>query len=157
MTTNDYTDAYPFLSDNGRVVWRGRSGPGDTWELFLYDGSDVIQLTDNSYDEGDYRISADGSVTWQGQAVAGGAWEIFLYDGTNTKRLTWNNLKDTGPRISADGSVVVWEGEQVDAWSVSGSVVRERYRPASDVFNHLCFLLLPLALVALKKRANRAG
>ena len=102
-------------------------------------------------------VCANGAVVWKGQTGASGTWDIFFYDGTITKRLTWNNLEDSDPCISGDGSIIAWEKEQYD-WRVSGSVIQEQYRAASDMFNSLCVLLLPLALVALWKRSgsNRA-
>ena len=49
ISRNPYEDANPKINNNGYVVWEGYDGTD--WEIFLYDGIETIQLTDNSYDD----------------------------------------------------------------------------------------------------------
>ena len=75
-------------------------------EIFFYNGTSTIQLTDNSYH--DYRPQIDGGqVTWYGGEDCGGH-EIFLYDGTSTIQLTDNDYDDGFPQI--DSGQVTWAG-----------------------------------------------
>jgi hypothetical protein len=57
------------------VVWAGYDG--NDYEIFVYDGSHTIQLTDNSWQ--DYRPHVSGSnVVWYGSDGSDGDWEIFF-------------------------------------------------------------------------------
>ncbi len=90
-------------SPSAIVAWVDTTG-ADT-EIFVYDGVQTRQITDNSFD--DESIDVQGpAVTWQG--FDGNDWEIFLYDGNSTVQLTDNNRDDKRPRL--DGWQVVWYG-----------------------------------------------
>ena len=74
----------PQLNNNGYVVWFDYDG-SDT-DVFLYDGSNTIQLTDNDYDDFYPKINDNDWVVWQGYTesiVPSG--EIFLYDSLTAK------------------------------------------------------------------------
>ena len=96
------------LTDKGaqvwgsKVVWAGFDG--NDFEIYLYDGTQVIQLTDNETTDSNPRIY-DGKVTWEGQGSS--STEIYFWDGTKTTRLTNDAQVDRAPRIR--GSDVVWE------------------------------------------------
>lgn len=88
---------------------------GDEYKIFLYDGSTIIQLTDNNYDDWGHQINAQGHVVWHGFGNEDPDdpttdSEIFLYDGSTTIQLTDNNGDDYYPQINANGDVV-WSGE----------------------------------------------
>ncbi|NQU21930.1 MAG: hypothetical protein HQ567_11660 [Candidatus Nealsonbacteria bacterium] len=104
----NYSDAgtHPEVSGSN-VVWNGRLNSGADYEIFLYDGTDITQLTDNNYEDGSVQVSGS-NVVWNGYPNSGTNSEIFLYDGATTKQLTNNNYHDGQPQIS--GSNVVWQG-----------------------------------------------
>ena len=97
--------SFPQINNIGHVVWE--EWDGDDYEIFLYDGATVAQLTNNSYDDANPRINDDDEVVWMRNGSQG--WEIFLYNGLNTTRLTNNSYVDTFPRINNQGHVV-WIG-----------------------------------------------
>jgi hypothetical protein len=106
-----YAHAYPQINNNGYVVWQGRDDDsGIDSEIFLYDGTNTIQLTDNSYEDHSAQINDNGYVVWCGMAGEEyGFGEIFLYDGTGITRLTNNSHFDEHPQINNNG-YVVWQG-----------------------------------------------
>jgi hypothetical protein len=63
----------PRISNRGQVVWSADNG--GEHEIFLYDGSAIIQLTDNDYRDLWPKINDLGHVTWRGEV---GDWEVFL-------------------------------------------------------------------------------
>ena len=56
------------------MVWWGWDGTD--YELFLNDGTNTIQLTNNSYQENNFQINASGQVVWWGNDATDS--EIFL-------------------------------------------------------------------------------
>lgn len=98
---DDLTDEDPQIWGN-QVVWAGYDG--NDYEIYLYDGTQVVPLTDNETDDTQPRIHS-GKVTWEGEGDADG--EIYFWDGAKTTRLTNNARVDRAPRIH--GSDVVWE------------------------------------------------
>jgi hypothetical protein len=89
--------------DAGQVVWQGHDG--FDWEIFFYNGTSTIQLTNNSYHDKTPQIDA-GQVVWQGSD--GTDWEIFFYNGTSTIQLTNNSYHDETPQI--DAGHITWVG-----------------------------------------------
>ena len=77
-----------------------------TLRIFLYNGSETIQLTDNDVADNFPQISGE-NVVWQG-GNEGGDTEIFFYNGSETIQLTDNDVADNFPQISGDN--VVWQG-----------------------------------------------
>jgi hypothetical protein len=65
----------PHINDKGYIVWHRDNGSNS--EIFLYNGSTTIRLTDNSFPEAGYQINNNGYVVWHGWN--GTSWEIFLY------------------------------------------------------------------------------
>ena len=79
------------------IVWTGNDG-NDT-EIFLYNGSETVQLTDN--DVGDFLpVTSGNNVVWERDD--GNDREIFLYDGNETVQLTDNDVDDFSSLISED-------------------------------------------------------
>ncbi len=104
-------DAYPGAGDinyldvsEGRMVWADTVG-GDS-EIFLFDGEEVVQLTDDDVNEFFPEIS-DSRVVWEVIDGEGDA-EIHLFDGKKSAPLTNNDFHDEFPQIS--GTNVVWVG-----------------------------------------------
>lgn len=76
---------------------------GNDYEIFLYDGTSTIQLSDNSFTDEHPRVSGS-YVAWQG--FDGTDNEIFFYDGSITTQLTNNNYSEGIAGVL--GSRVVW-------------------------------------------------
>jgi hypothetical protein len=97
-----------------KVVWSGDDG--NDWEIFLYNGTETIQLTNNDVDDQRPHIWGD-HVVWTGDD--GNDTEIFLYNGTETIQLTDNDVDDgsSGTGLGVDsglriwGDHVVWQGD----------------------------------------------
>jgi beta propeller repeat protein len=92
----------PHISGSN-VVWEGNDG-NDT-EIYFYNGSTTIQLTNNNTSDRNLQISGS-NVVWEGND--GNDTEIYFYNGSTTVQLTNNDTDDNYPQIS--GSNVVWEG-----------------------------------------------
>ncbi|MFW9793707.1 MAG: hypothetical protein ACFFEE_05375 [Candidatus Thorarchaeota archaeon] len=65
-------------------------------EVFLFNGTSVIQLTDNNYTEKHFAIQ-NGKVTWSG--FDGHDYEIFVYNGQSVIQVTDNEGDDQLPQI----------------------------------------------------------
>jgi len=87
---------------NGQIVWRSPDNNG--WQIFLYDGRQTIQLTNDSYDKTEPQLN-NGKVVWS--SYDGNNYEIFLYDGKQTTQLTNNDYDNNDFQI--DNGQVVWQ------------------------------------------------
>ena len=85
------------------MVWS--SDDGNDQEIYLFDGSSTIQLTNNSFNDYDAEIYSN-KVVWSG--YDGTDTEIYLFDGSSTIQLTDNSFNDSSPKIF--GNNVVWSG-----------------------------------------------
>ena len=83
---------------NGKVVWK-QYIDGD-YEIMYYNGSQIVQLTDNSFNEWDYEIH-NGEIVW-----TGGDGNVYFYNGTVNQITENGNCKK--PKIHE--SQVVWNG-----------------------------------------------
>jgi len=95
----------PRMNNNGFVVWVGYGGLDS--EIYLYDGTNTRQLTEDAYDDIDPQINDNGYVVWSG--YDGSDYEIYLFDGANVVQLTDNSYFDGAPQIN-DNGYVVWSG-----------------------------------------------
>ena len=91
--SDDYGETFP---SNVKV--------GTTREIFLYDGKETIQLTDNHVADYSPQISGN-NIVWQSGKFSNS--QIFLYDGKETIQLTDKNSSNISPKI--DGKKIVWE------------------------------------------------
>ena len=110
----------PPLIDDGQVMWVAWDGSDrDSTEIFFYDGTSVLQLTDNNVPDGigaDQRRAndlGDGQVVWQSGWASQA--EILLYDAKAglTNQVSANDIWDTEPQVSK--GVVVWQGTTADS------------------------------------------
>ena len=98
--------------DGNNVVWgepnqvSGDNIPGiSEGPIFLYNGTETIQLSDSGYFESTFfginseAISGD-KVVWTELG------QVFLYDGVNTTQITDNNLSNSNPIVS--GNNIAW-------------------------------------------------
>jgi hypothetical protein len=96
---------HPQINDNGYVVWQRFDG--NDYEILLYDGATILQLTNNDYEDRYPKISNNGYVVWEG--FDGNDYEIFLYDGATVTNISNNTRDNFNPQINDNGHVV-WEG-----------------------------------------------
>ena len=80
FTDNDLDDiALTTILSGSNVVWSGNDG--NDFEVFLYNGSETTQLTDNDIDDRFVKISDDNNIVWQQQNISEsgeGPRSIFL-------------------------------------------------------------------------------
>lgn len=109
------------ISGNDEVVWYGLAG--NDYEVFLYDGTNTTQLTNNDYDDMFPHVNASGKVVWRGAiTLYEDDWralylhKIISYDVTATTELAdylaygWaGSFPSNAPKTSEDGTVV-WGG-----------------------------------------------
>jgi hypothetical protein len=95
--------------DGQRIAWYGTTNsgfsPDDEWEIFLYDGILISQITDNSITDFMPEVSSE-LVAWFGLSEEPGAGHVFVFDGSETTRLA--PLRRSWGRIAVDGSTIVW-------------------------------------------------
>lgn len=107
LTTGGAHCQSPRIGGNN-VIWLAtRYGEED--EVFLYDGSVVLQLTDNEWRDG-YPTIDPTHAAWK--CFDGDDWEVFLFDGQTVTQITDNNYDDGIPSIN--GGNAVWSGNLTD-------------------------------------------
>lgn len=90
----DYDDG-----EKGYTLYEGNK----TAEIYFYNGSKIIQLTDNDVKDHSPQISGN-NIVWQRDD--GDESEIFAFNGSRVIQLTNNNVPDEKPQI--DGDNIVW-------------------------------------------------
>jgi hypothetical protein len=94
--------------NKNQVVWRALEGSFQDYEIYLFDGSKTIKVSDNQTDQ-DFAPQVDnGKVVWH--SLKGENTEIYLYDGNKTIQLTDNKANDKFPQI-LDGQVIWYQYE----------------------------------------------
>ena len=62
ISGENYNSDHPEINNQGQIVWEGFDG--NDWEIFVYDGAIVHQLTDNCVDDFRPKIADNGDVVW---------------------------------------------------------------------------------------------
>ena len=104
LSSNNSDFLFPRIFDDN-VVWQADVG-GDS-EIFLYNGSETIQITDNDVSDNLPQIFGN-NIVWQSSFEDDDS-EIFLYDGSETIQITDNDVSDSLPQIFDDN--VVWQAD----------------------------------------------
>ena len=108
LTYNDEEDYCPVVSDS-IVAWEWRATPVvSDYEIFMYDGNSITQLTDHTNSGGMPEISGS-RIVWHGYDGGLDA-EIFFYDGATTTQLTNNTASDFLAQIS--GKNITWQSQE---------------------------------------------
>jgi len=102
------------ISDTGHVVW-------DTWdgtdpnlrEIFLYDGTSVVQNTDNTIDDHLPIISKNGYIAWKSVLEGGSDYEIMVDTGGGPVQFTDNDVSETKRWINGAGQLL-WQQPYLD-------------------------------------------
>lgn len=89
---------------NGTIAWH--SDVDGDWEIFYWDGNEIIQITNNDANDTDPSLY-NGSIAWQSDID--GDSEIFYWDGTTVNQITNNDSFDANPSLY-DGTIA-WTGE----------------------------------------------
>ncbi|WP_136798707.1 TolB family protein [Desulfosediminicola ganghwensis] len=116
ISKNSYKDWRAVINDKGHVAWSGYDG--NDFEIYFYDGSSIIQVTDNDYDDPcsfygyNLKINNSGQIVWS--AYNGSGWEIFFYSGSSVIQITDNDDYDKDPQINDKGHIV-WSTTLADA------------------------------------------
>jgi hypothetical protein len=84
-----------------RIVWNGSDGNDS--EIFLYNGSQIIQITDNEYLDNKADINDFGYIVWEGGS--GTLSEVYLYDGLTTIQFTNHGQFSSDTHINNLGDV----------------------------------------------------
>lgn len=114
LTNNTDHDYWPYISNNGSVVWQGEGGV-NTYDVFLYDGEDIRQLSEGY---AVHPLINDNYVVWSG--VGGSSKEIFLYDGNNIQQITNDSYPNSNisPVVNKKGAVAWYAGGSYNDFEV---------------------------------------
>jgi hypothetical protein len=121
LTDNETEDANPAIHD-GRVVWQGEDGTGDT-EIYLSDGGETpVPLTDDDLDQAHPAIHGE-RIAWDGWD--GEDWEVYLLEGGSAEPVPLSDdqpgllydATDRRPAVSA--SWVIWNSPGSDVGPAS--------------------------------------
>ncbi len=125
-TFNDHGDNYPQINSQAWVVWN-EAAPGGYYNIYLYDGSSIIQLTNTSNSERLPRINNKGHVVWASDRSGIPDREFLYYDGNTITQLTDKADKwDSGPAALNDHGQVVWsatDGSDLEIFLYDGSSI----------------------------------
>lgn len=123
VTDNDYEDSYKWyqgayrnyqpISRTGRFAWIGWAGSEWPWEVFYYDGVNILRLTDNATFDMNPLVNDSGMVVWTHHAGPyNQSGELHLYAEGNSQALTTDkpvHLSDVPLAINSSGGVVYVE------------------------------------------------
>lgn len=108
ISINNSSNDDPVLTDDGRVVWRGWDTSLGTWNIYFYNGSETVRVSNTR--EGALWPSISGDViAWQEKS--GGVWQIMAYN-ISTHRpwlITGDSHNNENPQT--DGRNIVWQKE----------------------------------------------
>lgn len=80
-------DDTPRINDNDVVVWRGKNG--SIWVIYLWDGDQIIQISNNDYHNFDPEINNNGQVVWEERNRF--TDEIMFWNGNDTITIPGTN------------------------------------------------------------------
>ena len=121
VTSDEYDDEAPVVG-GGRIVWQGFDG--QDWEIFSseFNGSGLVQITNNAVDDRHPQVNSAGRIVWD--SFDGVDDEIYAGNasGGGVVRITNNTSvgrprDDVWPRIN-DAGRVVWYGFDGSNWEI---------------------------------------
>ncbi len=119
LTDNDTDDIKPQVS-GPYAIWQGEDPNAGDWEIYFYDGNDVMRLTDNNSDDVNPQIDGVMAV-WQGWDPNGSDWEIFYFDGILVQQLTDNDHNDISPQLS--DALIIWQCWDGNDWEICSATI----------------------------------
>ncbi|MBU1037218.1 hypothetical protein KKF32_04275, partial [Patescibacteria group bacterium] len=84
---------YDVKNYDGKVVWCSYSGTGNNSEIWLYDGKEAKQITNNSVSD----IKPDiynNQIVWLREGSSYGVWDVYSYKNGSEEKLTYYNASD---------------------------------------------------------------
>ncbi len=111
ITIDSFDIRYDSLnaSTNGLITWQARAPQSQHDQIFLFDGSNVNQITNDSTCNTAPHINTQGHIAWRSLINPEG--EIYFYDGTNTTRITDNANYDDQIDLN-DNDHIAWIGSK---------------------------------------------
>ncbi|MBW2663844.1 MAG: hypothetical protein JRD93_18160 [Deltaproteobacteria bacterium] len=151
-TTTKLSDSWSIsgyykINDNGYVAWA--ESDGNDWEIFLYDGLEIIQITNNDYGELGPQLNNNNYIVWVRQFLGGQTnFEIFLAIPGNPP------MAEAGENIAISSEAVASTVIQGTASNPdSPDVLEYRWREEENILTDWNFVnedgSCPLELVSL--------
>jgi hypothetical protein len=131
LTNNLVEDANPQINDNGYIVWQQYDG--EDWEILLFDGDSITQLTNNfGTTDIDPQIDNNNNVVWRRyySYYECSNNDIFFHNGIEEYKISLREGCKESPRISPSGTVV-WQSH--DCYRFAGGC--EQYAPV-DLYTY---------------------
>ncbi len=102
IANNAYINAAPQINVHRHITWQG--GNGNATDLFYYNGTSTIQLTNNAnpfhYNEAHPQINDNDYVVWAGYDAAWTHQDIYLFNGSEVNNFTNTDEQDISPTIN---------------------------------------------------------
>ena len=112
----------PQVNNNGCITWAGVGDSSNDTEIYLYDGAETFQITDNDYSDVLPKINNNNYIVWNGNnGTTYETNEIYLYDNVSISQITDNDIGDQNVQIN-DNGLIVWE-----VWTRAGLVDPDVY------------------------------
>jgi hypothetical protein len=103
LTRSAGRDENPVMNSRRQVVWSGHDG--HDFEIFLWTGASVQQITDNEVDDQFPRLNNAGQITWQEDS------RVYLWERGTARQLTTTADSYPAPHSYLnEAGQVVWEG-----------------------------------------------
>lgn len=109
-TNVNITQDFDVDVQHGQVVWKALESAFQDYEIFFFDGTKTIQISDNQTDQDFAPKVSNGQVVWS--SINGTNAEIYLYNGSQTIQLTNNTANDLSPEIS-NGKVLWYQYQSI--------------------------------------------
>jgi len=109
ITDNTIVDLKPQLNDSGFIVWEGEVGTQD--DIFLYNGTSTINLSNTDFEENFPQINNNGQVVWTENNTTDGVIDVYLYDNAlpPTNITLDTNAWAWSPQINDNGDIVWYD------------------------------------------------
>lgn len=103
------TNLDPKVSKNGWVVWEGWVSEKERWQVFLFDGKSVSQLT-----AGDLSMNPDieGDFVVYGRRDISGGWRAVVYSKRQDKRIDVVTGEDAREPKLKNGKIILTRGDK---------------------------------------------
>lgn len=136
--SNDRAQQFPQISRNGYVVWTEEvtAMPHNNRHIFLYDGVEKKQITDDDYIAIGQQVNSQGEVVWQKEGQG-----IYFYDGVNELKISGPVEIGASPQLNDSGQIV-WDNNNNGVYFYNGSTISVlgytgSYNPQIDDNGHV--------------------
>jgi hypothetical protein len=113
LTDDAYSNESPRVNATGHVVWSKWkfNGCGDAnYTVCLFDGTDVVELTDGTSSEQAHGMNDDDQIVWTNYDFCDDPWtsDITFWDGEKAHQRTDRELQQQTPDIN-NSCLIAWE------------------------------------------------